>query len=236
MIENLQGEAALIPGFTLGESWQGATTVLPCKGKSRDARFQEAVRLLKSAGYSWEKEPANAVLPSGIKAPDDSLLPPFKLLAPAQDVDSLRASAAAYIVEQARLLGINVEVNLGSIDSIQYAVYGSGEYDMALLGWRLSSYPAYLCTWFTPVGENPFSYSQARLLPVCEEFNQATSLPHARALADEIQAILLNDLPLIPLYVSTRYDAYRNVRFPFAEVLDGLAGVYGAPVLTLPIR
>jgi ABC-type oligopeptide transport system substrate-binding subunit len=60
-------------------------------------------------------------------------------------------------------------------------------------------------------------------------------LETAKASASEIQSILMSDLPLIPLYSEVRFDAYRNVRYPFSKVIDGLGGLYGAPGLAIPI-
>jgi ABC-type oligopeptide transport system substrate-binding subunit len=53
--------------------------------------------------------------------------------------------------------------------------------------------------------------------------------------AFEAQTILMRDLPLIPLYSEMRVDAYRNIRYPFTEVVDGLGGLYGALELAIPI-
>jgi hypothetical protein len=106
---------------------------------------------------------------------------------------------------------------------------------MALLGWHLAAYPAYLCEWFMPVGQNPFAYNRGRLQSGCEAWVQADDLDAVKPLAFEIQSLLVQDLPLIPLYTNIRVDAYRNIRYPFAEVVDGLGGLYGAPELAVPV-
>lgn len=105
---------------------------------------------------------------------------------------------------------------------------------MALLGWRLSAYPGYVCEWFQ--APSPFEYGSDRLTSACEAFNATADLETARRAAYEIQSILMEDLPLIPLYQVLRYEAYRNVAYPFDKVLDGLSGSYGAPSLAVPAQ
>jgi ABC-type oligopeptide transport system substrate-binding subunit len=189
--------------------------------------------LLKAAGYSWVYEPAVGVEGVGLKLPGEFEIPPLTLLAPEED--SLRGAAAKYIVQQAEILGLSITVNIRSSDDLLYAVYGSRNYDMALLGWHLSAYPSYLCEWFQPWEQNPFVYTGDELKSVCEAWTQSSELKMANIHAFEAQTILMRDLPLIPLYSEMRVDAYRNIRYPFTEVVDGLGGLYGALELAIPI-
>jgi peptide/nickel transport system substrate-binding protein len=235
LIKHLNGEAAALTGFTLEGSWHESAATLPCQGESSETRLAKAIQLLKAAGYTWEQEPGPAAGPIGLKTPDGSMLPAFNLLAPATEYDSLRASTAVFIAQQAQLLGINVKVQLSEMDAVLYAVYGSRDYDMALLGWQLSSYPDYMCDWFIPAGENLFAYGGSRLANECEAWGQTTNIGQAHAHASEVQSILMADLPLVPLYAEIHYDAYRNIRYPFNEITDGLAGLYGGPDLAIPI-
>ena len=236
LIEGLNGEAALLSGFVLDDFWRNQAVSLPCTGETNDAqRLGEAVGLLKAAGYTWREEPTADAAGTGLKAPNGTSLPSFSLLSLAPEVDSLRAEAALYIARQAGRLGISLDVHSGDTDELLYAVYGSGDYDLALLGWRLSAYPSYLCEWFVPLGQNPFSYNGSNLNSECEAWEGISDLEQARAHVLEIQSILMQDLPLVPLYVGVRVDAYRNIRYPFDHVIDGLSGLYGAPGLATPI-
>lgn len=234
LAETLEGQAFPLTGFSLDDFWRADDLSLPCAGLSAQARLAEAVRLLKSAGYAWEKEPAPGVGGKALTAPDGSVLPALSLLAPASAEDALRAQAADYIAGQAGLLGLDLDVHPADLDTILYAVYASGSYDLAVLGWRLSIYPAYLCNWFTTPRQNPFTYNGSRLRPACEAWGGTGDLEQARARAVEVQSILMEELPLIPLYVEARYDAYRNLRYPFTSAVDGLGGLYGAPAIAIP--
>ena len=233
LMENLGDDTAPLSGFTLDEFWHYKEASLPCTGLSADARLAEAIRLFKSAGYSWEDEPFPDAVGSELRSPSGSALPGFKLLTPQQD--PIRDTAADYIAQQAQILGLSIEAKVVDSDELFYEVYGSRNYDMALLGWSLSVYPSYLCDWFLPSEQNPFGYYGSNLAAACEAWNQVSDLETAKTHANEVQSILMRDLPLIPLYTGVRVDAYRNVRYPFAEVVDGLGDLYGAPALAIPI-
>jgi len=241
LVESLDGDAAPLSGFVLDEFWQKEEVSLPCSGASGEARLTEAVRLLKDAGYSWVYEPAVGVEGVGLKRPGEFEIPILTLLAPAED--RLRGAAAKYIAQQAKILGLSIDVKMRDSDNLLYAVYGSRDYDMALLGWRLSAYPSYLCEWFQPWEQNPFVYSgdgpvlseEEGMKSVCEAWSQSSELEIAKIHAFEAQTVLMRDLPLIPLYSGVRFDAYRNIRYPFTEVVDGLGGLYGATELAIPI-
>jgi len=233
LVEELGGDADPLPGFVVDDLWWDEKASLPCAGLSENAHLTEAIGLLKQEGYSWESEPAQGVHGRVLKTPGGSVLPNFTLLTPQQD--PMRNVAAAYIAQQAEILGLTIDVKVTDSDDLFYAVYGSGDYDMALLGWHLSAYPSFLCEWFLADGQNPFAYIGSSLLSACEAWSQTSDLEVARQYAFEVQSILAQDLPLIPLYGSVRYEAYRNVRYPFPEVVDGLTGLYGAPALAQPI-
>ena len=233
LVKELGGDAAPLPGFVLDDYWRYEEASLPCMGASVEARLAEVVRLLKQAGYSWTNEPALGIDGSDLINPSGSVLPRFTLLTPQQD--PTRDLAAAHIAQQAQILGLTLDVQISNSDYLLYAVYGSRDYDMALLGWRLSVYPSYLCEWFVLAEQNAFAYNESNLMSACEAWNQVSDMEMARLHAFEVQSALMKDLPLVPLYVGVRYDAYRNMRYPFSEVVDGLTGLYGAPALAIPI-
>jgi len=232
LTDRLDGEATPLPGFVLDGFWRHGEASLPCADLAGDARLEGAVSLLKEADYSWETEPAPDVEGKGLRNPDGDVLPSFSLLAPQQD--PMRVTAAEYIAERANILGLHIEVDLSSPDDLLYDVYGSRDYDMALLGWRLSAYPAYLCEWFMPLGQNPFAYSGSKMKVECEAWSQVNELGLAKIHAVNVQSVLVQDLPLVPLYSEIRTDAYRNIHYPFENFIDGLAGLYGGTSLAIP--
>lgn len=234
LVEKLDSYVVPLAGFVLDDFWRNANISLPCTGLASDGRITEAVEILKAKGYSWDVEPVGGSAGSGLIAPDGSPLPRFTILAPLPEQDEMRARVAEVIVEQSAILGLDFEVRQLDRADLLYAVYGSRDYDMAILGWRLSTYPAYLCDWFLPLAQSPFAYGGSRLGSACEAWAQTGDLELARAQAFDIQSTLSQDLPLIPLYSEIRVDAYRNVSYPFNNVVDGLGGLYGAPSLAIP--
>ncbi len=229
------GERAFpLTGFVLEPGWRAEGASLPCAALSAESRLAQAVRLLKAAGYAWRREPASASNGEGLLAPNGTPVPRLSLLTLAAAEDDLRARAAEYVARQAASLGLDIQVLSADEDALLYAVYGSGSYDLAMLGWRLSRYPAYLCDWFTPEGQNPFAYNGSRLKSACEAWRGTSDLPEAWEQCAQVQSILTEELPLIPLYVEARYDAYRHLRYPFEAGVGGLGEEYGAPEKAIP--
>ena len=73
-------------------------------------------------------------------------------------------------------------------------------------------------------------------MSLCNNLNVTSDLDTAHQQVIEIQSVLAQELPFIPLYSGVTYDVYRNVTYPFDQVPDGLSGVYGAPDLAIPAK
>jgi ABC-type transport system substrate-binding protein len=212
------------------EYWSDAEAALPCAGLDAAPRLVQAARLLRDAGYTWEQEPITTAGGQGLKRPDGSPVPSMQLLAPG--TDEARMAAATYVVQQAQLLGAPIRVNPVTADAIDYAVLSSGAFDMAIIGWKVSSYPGYLCDWFGASG--PFHYDPTALTSQCGQLAVTSDLAAARGLMREIQRTLVDEVPLVPLYADVVREPLRGVIYPFTAVLGGLADVYGAPALASP--
>ncbi len=212
--------------------WRDSRSLGACAGQAGSQRLKQAVAILKSAGYIWQKKPTDSESGMGLTLPSGQIFPAITLLAPSEMEDSQRSEAAGYVEKYAGLLGIPLTVKYLSLEEIRYAVFSSGQYDVALLGWNVSEYPGYLCDWF---GDgNPFGYSGVRLKSACEALNSTSDLNEAQKQVYQIQSVLVQDLPTIPLYSTAAYDAYRNISYPFSNMLGGLSGIYGAPSLAIP--
>ena len=235
----LAGELGAIPvsGFIPAgnQAWSSLANVPSC-GEGYDPLksfdISRAVSILKSAGYSWATEPTAQQTGVGFSAPDGQPFPSMSLLAPAADADPEGARAAQAVAMAVQDLGISVSVQPASPSDIRYALFNDHKYDMALAGWRLSIYPGYLCDWF---GDgNPFGYNIPQVSADCASLSTTTDLDKAQQLVTDIQSVLAQDLPFIPLYSGVTYDLTRGVVYPFKNVLNGLSGVYGAPDLAIP--
>ena len=182
-------------GFTLPGPWRSNQSLLKCSGFSREKKIQAAVEILKAAGYSWRREPTSERAGDGLFLPDGKNFPSVSLLI---TPSGYRANAASSTQQQLQYLGIPLVIQESNADTFRYAVYGIGEYELAILGWKLSEYPGYLCDWFQ--APSPFAYNGDTLKSACEAFNSSADLETARQSAFEIQSVLMKDLPFIPLY------------------------------------
>jgi ABC-type transport system substrate-binding protein len=221
----------LIGSFVLPSEplWYDPRPTLPCNGLDDTSRLSQAVHILKAAGYRWEQEPTGTVYGEGLKLSSGESFPALNLLVGDQ---KYTVASAVYLELHSIPLGIHTSKEVISAQEVNYAVFSSHQYDMAILGWQVGEYPGYLCDWF---GDgNPFGYHSDRLQSACGVLNSTTDLDVARKEVFEIQSILAQDLPFIPLYSGVTYDAYRNISYPFDSVPGGLSGIYGAPSLAVP--
>jgi len=241
----LQGQAE--PAYTLvppgNGFWFNKDVTKFCVGADSKTRMENSVKILKDAGYTWTKEPAwnedrggSVDYGEGLTMPNGQPFPEITLMAPSAGYDPLRATTAVYVEQYARSLGIPVTAELTNFNNILTAVYDTGDYDMFILGWGLSIYPDYICTFFdSGAGTDPYGYKSDTLKSQCDQFLGEPDLNKAQALAFQIQDTLATELPYIILFTNPIYDAYRNVDYPYTDVLDGLgSGLYGFPTNAIP--
>jgi len=212
------------------QPWINSAATNPCQGQAESDRRKHAADLLKAAGYTWQKEPTEEQAGQGLMRPDGMPFPKITLLS--ADRGENLPNVAEAIEQMAGDFGIPLIGSPESAQDVRYKVFSGGDYDMAALDWQLSAYPSYLCDWFKD--GNSFGYQSDQLQSACAALNATSDLSAAQKDVDQIQSILAHDLPLIPLYASLTDDAYRNIKYPFRSVLDGLSGVYGAPSLAIP--
>ncbi len=222
--------------------WFDQSFQLPCANeKDRASQLKEATQTLKAVGYSWDQIPQYGVSGIGLKLPNGEKFPELSLLVSKVNTDPMNdplrsgyfySEAAGLIINTAQAFGVSMSNQIMSSEEVHYAVFSSHQFDMALLEYNVSEYPGYLCDWFKD--GNPFGYQSNRLQSACEALNSTSDLSAAQKDVYEIQSILAQDLPFIPLYSDITYDAYRNIKYPFDSVLGGLSQVYGAPSFAIP--
>lgn len=235
----LQNKAAPLDSFVLSPQWHDTNLKDVCADMDKPARVGYAVELLRDSGYSWALEPTSENAGQTLLSSNGEPFPKITLLAPSQDEDMLRHSAAEYIAEQAQYLGIPLVVQEVSLNDAVYALYSSHKYDMALMGWRLSEYPAYLCEWANNDGENLLfaARSDNRFKAVCDALGVESNLNSARQAVGQIEAVLMSELPFIPLFTVMQSDVYQNLAYPVLAanvVVNGWSGLYGAPSYAVP--
>jgi len=212
------------------KSWDNSNSVLPCNGLDSIPRLAQAVQILKAAGYKWQVSPSQNAHGLGFTLPNGGAVPAMNLLVASSN--DLEINMGNSINQKLSLVGIQLVVESMDPEGLRYAVFSSHQYDMAILGWRVGEYPGYLCDWFED--GNPFGYHSNYLQSACEALNSTSDLTAAQKDVFGIQSTLVQDLPFIPLYSDTIYEAYRSIRYPFNGMLGGLSGIYGAPSLAIP--
>jgi ABC-type transport system substrate-binding protein len=224
--------AVPLESFMLSSQWHDSNIKNACSGMDVSTRVEYAVKLLKDAGYSWGEEPSAGRAGQNLLLSTAESFPQVNLLAPSKDEDALRYAAAKYIAEQAQYLGASFAVQEVSLNDVVYAVYSSQKYDMAMMGWRLSEYPAYVCEWAG--GENLFLYNSSRFTSTCDAFGVESNLGAARSSIQQVESALLSELPFLPLFTVARADVYRNLSYPVQNISNGWSGLYGAPSYAMP--
>jgi ABC-type transport system substrate-binding protein len=220
-IDFLQGD------FVLNVAWKNKDVSLPCKGLAAEQKIERAIEFLKNGGYQWSQQPNASQQGSGMTLPDGTEFPRLTLMLSNGD-------SAQTLQQQALHLGIPIDVQSTDLASLQYSVYSSKKYDMALVSWQLSEYPGYLCEWFGAGGQ--FENNNDQLKSTCEALAAESDLELAREQMFTLQSILSEDLPFVPLYTEATYDVFQNVEYPFEQVLGGLSGLYGAPSYAIPAK
>lgn len=213
----------------------------------RAVRIEQAVGILEDAGYSWDGEGVptwnednqTADVPGTLLQPDGTPVPDMTILAPSAGYDPMRATAAIWLEQWMRELGIPVTAELTGFNNISDQVFAQqdAQWDMYILGWGLGNpaYPTYFESFWasqydteTTGGFNTPGYANEEFDQLMSEFLAATDLDEAQQMIFEAQVILNEELPYITLFTTPLLEAYRqNVEFPFTDGLGGIEFYYG---------
>ena len=227
--------------------WHNADVPQFGKGLTRTERMEQAVELLKSAGFTYEQEPEMsedgnfvAVQGKGLKFPDGAEVPQLELIAPSPGYDPLRATFAIWIERWLNDVGIPARANLVGFNVLVAQLFSETvqeDLDMWMLGWNLSLYPDYVENFFhsrhAPENEeggyNWGGYADPEFDNLSFSLLSETSVEGAREKVFRIQEVLAEDLPYIPLFTVPKFDAYRHSRieYPYTAVLGGLTAQNG---------
>jgi peptide/nickel transport system substrate-binding protein len=209
-------------------------------GSLRD-RLSKAIAGLKSTGYTWAKEPfvdkGRVVAGSGLLI--DGVAPaPLTILTPGDKYDPARPLYAEEIASKIELLGFSVVPLATDFSTVVDLAFtpeedGSRQYDMVLLGWSLGN-PALPGFYGEIFGANAIAnntgYSRQKMEKLIERFRLATSIPQARKIAWEMEGLIADDLPYLPLYWANIIEAYRGdlVEIDIDGILGGIQASLGA--------
>jgi len=205
--------------------------------RSRADRIREAQEILRNAGYSWRVDPEfgkSEVVPArGILLPDGSPMKGFTILTPPADYDPLRAMIGILTQEWLRKLGIPATSRPMSFGALTEQVKVRREFDMFVLGFgNLSLDPDYLRSFFHSANDKPRAWNTSGYRnPVFDRLADQSAREmdpeKRRKIILEMQRILMQDLPFIPLYNPKLIEAVRTDRFGgWVQMLGGVGNTW----------
>jgi ABC-type transport system substrate-binding protein len=224
--------------------WFNEEIAMPYKGLTRSERLSIAIDVLEEAGWTWEKKPEwdptdpNAVNINpgqGLLMPNGEPVPEISVLGPGPAYDQPRAVFNQFLTTWMQDLGIPADSKLAGFNSIINPVFKEVDFDMYILGWNLTIYPDYLCKFFHSENDtavsgnfNTAGFSNPEYDARCDAFTEETDVQEARAQAKELQTILAEERPYIPLYYGQAVDLIRDtVELPYTDTLGGFGAVFG---------
>jgi len=201
------------------------------KGLSREERRKAATTLLKEGGFSWKVYPSeqgnwkakNLLMPSGEE------VSALSILVPPADYDPVRAMAGTMIQEWLQEVGIPVTARPMPFNALVEQVKSRRDYDMVIMGYsNLSLDPDYLRRFFASEhtsykGDNITGYASQRFDQLADASSKCMDVEQRKKIVCELQSILREDLPVIPLYNPYIVEAVRIDRFK--GWIPGLGGV-----------
>lgn len=215
------------------EKWCNPDLPHYADGQTREERIRTAHEMLSRAGYSWKTAPVDAegnIVPAeGMRLPDGQPMAPFTILTPPADYDPARAISGTMIQEWLRAVGMPVSARPMEFSSLIDQIKNRREFDAFILGYgRLSLDPAYLGSFFSSINDKPRGWNMGgyhndhfdRLATSADTEMEFTA---RRQIILEMQKIIIDDVPYIPLYVPNLIEAVRTDRFQgWVPMLDGI--------------
>ncbi|WDP92621.1 MAG: ABC transporter substrate-binding protein [Desulfobacter sp.] len=211
-------------------------------GKTKAQRIQQAVKILKEAGYSWETPPleadGNLVAPTDIITPAGTKMGKFVILTPPADYDPKRAFAGTMIQEWLRELGLPAFSRPMAFNSLLDTVKGKHDFDAFVLGYgKLNLDPDYLRSFFyskndKPRGWNMSGYSNPEFDAMADLQRTLTDTGARKKLIFKMQEMILEDIPYLPLYNPHIIEATMNTRFRgWVPKVDGIGNIWSLCVV-----
>ena len=214
-----------------------------CAGLSAEERWNKSVEILQAAGWTaadWGSHPGGAdraVAPVGIKGPAGQTPPADMLLyAPGAGYDPLRSTMSLFIADWMQQLGFDVTARPTGFSVIVDKVFTPElceDWHFYMLGWGLTAFPDHPESFFASYndscegGYNTPGFNNAEFDALAASFKEAKTVAGAIAISQQMEAILFEELPYLVLFNVPTLEVYRDVEFPFTDVLDGLTGTGG---------
>ncbi|HUU49561.1 MAG TPA: ABC transporter substrate-binding protein [Nitrospinota bacterium] len=227
------------------EFWHNPDVPRYGKGMTKIERVKRAIEILKRSGYTWEKEVElknnSFTRGEGLKMPNGKKVPDIDILTPPADYDPLRAMSGIVIQEWLKDIGINAFAKPASISFIIDKVKLKQDFDTFILGYRLGIDPDYIQNFFhssqiTRRGRNTSAYNNPSFDKLANESAKELEREKRRKIIFEMQSILMEDIPWIPLFNASVIEGYRKNRFSgWVNQLNGI-GNYWSFLFIKPLK
>jgi peptide/nickel transport system substrate-binding protein len=207
------------------------------EGQSREDRIKKAYDILEKAGYTWDVSPVSEAgkvgKGEGIRLPDGKPMEKFTILTPPADYDPLRAMSGMLIQEWLRAMGIPASAKPMAFGALMDQVKARHDFDAFILGYgKLSEDPDYLRTFFhssgdKPQGRNMGGYRNPEFDRIADASASEMDAEKRKAMVWELQKILLQDVPYIPLYNPKLLEAVRVEKYTgWVEMIEGIGNTW----------
>ncbi|MCK4636376.1 MAG: ABC transporter substrate-binding protein [Methanomicrobia archaeon] len=179
-------------------------------GLTEAERMTQAMELLKNAGYSWEKEPViengTVVAGEGLILPSGEKMGRMEFLTYSPEVGPHEFQTGSAIMGWWKKLGIDVYQNPVEFGAMLNKVYWDNDFDAVLFEMQNELYPLQLHYYYDideiyQYGWNMMAYVNEEYERLADEWIGMIDDPGAaKTRAFELQAIIAQDNPTIPLY------------------------------------
>ncbi|MCI0440934.1 MAG: ABC transporter substrate-binding protein, partial [Chloroflexi bacterium] len=254
-VSNTVLQGAAIPTYSMvppgNAFWHNPDVPKVGQGLSLTDRVNQAVQLLKDAGFTYDVEPQVAanglyveVRGKGLKMADGTPVPQMTIMAPASAYDPLRTTFSIWIDRWLNDIGIPASVELMPNNSIAGALFSetaAQDVDMWILGWSLRLFPDYLYDYFHSGNATDGSflnwggYSNPQFDQLSAELLTVADIDQARSKIFELQEFLAEDMPYVVLFSPPMFEAYRpsKIQFPYTSALGGIQFYSGMQKIVL---
>ena len=212
------------------------------EGLSKAERIKKAHEILRQAGYTWDVPPVNergeVTRGKEMRLPNGKPMEKFTILTPPADYDPHRAMSGMMIQEWLRAVGMPAYSKPMAFGALIQQVKARREFDSFILGYgKLSLDPDYVRNFFhsmsdKPRGWNMSGYRNPDFDRIADESASTMDQDKRRELVWDMQKILIEDIPYIPLYNPTLVEAVRKGRFTgWVEMLGGIGNIWSFSLL-----
>jgi ABC-type transport system substrate-binding protein len=207
------------------------------EGLSKEDRVRRAYEILKKAGYTWDvppvREAGEVMKGEGIRLTNGEPMEKFSILTPPADYDPMRAMSGVIIQEWLKEIGIPAAAKPMALGSLLQKVDSERDFDAFILGYgNLDIDPDWVRRFFhsredRKRGGNKAGYQNPGFDKIADQSASTMDRKERQKLVWQMQKIIMQDLPFIPLYNPALIEAVRERKFSgWVNMLEGIGNLW----------